>query len=314
MQTFWMRRSCNFAAVLGLVLLFSPATLAADQSDADKAVDTFNHAMLSIFHRGQGALSEDTRPIMVIARDVIVISKDGKATYPRSAPRYQQLKSTTHVLLGIIGAVTPWPDDDAGNDRWKREFSTISAEIDALLAAIDGLGLSQDSLASQKEMLEKARAFTEQALAQGELTREAVSKIINDTRPIWVENMRETARAELTALHSAVSSARAAMDEEDWAKMYIVHHGGSSVEDVNVVLLYLQRVMPEKVAAGQVMFAENAHGTDALANHVGYVIMQRNVGAWAFGDPARMEVDLLGYEAGSILDEMIEAPSPADVE
>ncbi len=310
MQNLFMQRGVNIAAVLSIALFLSSANASADQSDAEKAVETFNGAMLSIFHRGQDALSADTRPIMVIARDVTVISKDGEATYPRNAPQYQHLKSTTHVLLGIIGAVTPWPDDEAGEERWKHEFSSISAEIDALLAAIDGLEISQDSLASQRTMLETARTFAKQSLAQDAVTREAVAKVINDTRPIWVENMREAARAELTALHAAVSEARAAMDEDDWSKMYIVHHGGSSVEDVNVVLLYLQRVMPEKVAAGQVMFAENAHGTDALAKHVGYVVMQRNVGAWAFGDPARMEVDLLGYEAGSILDEMIQASPP----
>ena len=212
--------------------------------------------------------------------------------------------------MGIIGAVTPWPDDEAENERWKHEFSSIATEIDTLLAAIDDLGLSKELLANQRDMLEKTHEFIKHALDQNEVTREAVSKIINDTRPVWVDNMRQAARAELTALHKAVSDARAAMDAEDWAKMYVVHHGGSSVKDVNVVLLYLQRVMPEKVAAGQVMFAENAHGTDALVKYVGYVMMQRHVGAWAFGDPARMEVDLLGYEAGSVLDEMIPAPPP----
>ena len=77
--------------------------------------------------------------------------------------------------------------------------------------------------------------------------------------------------------------------------------------------MYLERVMPEKVAAGQVLYAEGTHGTDAMINHVGYARMQRLVGAWAFGDPGRMEVDLLGYEAGSVLDELIEVTPPVTV-
>ncbi|TMV04949.1 hypothetical protein FGK63_17895 [Ruegeria sediminis] len=310
MQNSLTRRSVKAAAAFGIAMLLSSTDAPADQSDAENAVDTFDKAMLSIFRRSQDQLTAETRPIMVIARDVTVISDEGEATYPRNAPRYQQLKSTSHVLLGIIGAVTPWPEGEAGKQRWRRDFSSIATEIDALLAAIDGLGLSEEALASQRKMLGTARSFTENALNQDELTREAVSKVINDMRPAWVENMREAARAELTALHAAVSQARAAMDEADWARMYVVHHGGSSVKNVNVVLLYLQRVMPEKVAAGQVLFAENAHGKDALARHAGYVRMQRHVGAWAFGDPGRMEVDLLGYEAGAILDEMIPATPP----
>ncbi len=312
MQNSLIRRLVNTATSLSVAIVLSSTNASADQSDAEKALETFNSAMLSIFHRGQDELTADTRPIMVIARDVTVISKDGEASYPRNAPRYQHLKSVTHVLLGIIGAVTPWPEGTADEERWKREFSSISTEIDTVLAAIGDLGLPEESLVSQKEMLEKARTFTKNAVSRNELTREAVFKVINDIRPIWAQNMREAARAELIALHAAVSDARAAMSDDDWAAMYVVHHGGSSVENVNVVLLYLQRVMPNKVAAGQVMFAENAHGKDALAKHVGYVRMQRNVGAWAFGDPGRMEVDLLGYEAGSILDEMIQASPQLD--
>ena len=69
--------------------------------------------------------------------------------------------------------------------------------------------------------------------------------------------------------------------------------------------------MPEKVAAGQVLYAEGVHGMNEMIKFVGYARMQRLVGAWAFGDPGRMEVDLLGYEAGSILDELIEVTPPA---
>ncbi len=304
MQSLWL--GCC-AAVAAIVFT---ASAIADQSATDDPVHAFDHAMLSIFHRGQDALTAETRPVMIIARDVTVMTEDGEASYPRDAPTYQHLKSTSHVVLGLIGAVTPWPDENTDDERWKAEFSIIINEIDVFLATLGGLGMTEGDLASQRKMLETARAFAQGALDKDQITREAVSQVINDMRPIWAANMEKSARAELNALHSAVSDARAAISEEEWTKMYVVHHGGSSVKDVNVVLLYLQRVMPEKVAAGQVLFAENAHGNDALAGYAGYVRMQRHVGAWVFGDPERMRVDLLGYEAGSILDEMIPAPPP----
>lgn len=314
MQNSVIRRGVDLAAAIGLSLFICTTPGSADQSDAEAAIDAFDKAMLSIFHRGQDQLTEATRPVMVIARDVTVISKDTEVSYSRNAPLYQNLKSTSHVLLGIIGAVTPWPEDAADKDRWKKEFAQISTQIDTLLPALGDLGLPDELLTGQQQMLQTARSFVNDALAQDQITREAVTQAINDMRPIWAENMRQTARAELTALHKAVSDARAAMSKDDWDKMYILHHGGSSVKNVNVVRLYLERVMPEKLAAGQVLFAENAHGTDALAKHAGYVRMQRLVGQWAFGDPTRMEVDLLGYEAGAILDEMIPAlpPLPSD--
>lgn len=314
MLTSLSRRAARALARLALaVALVSPLPAGADAADPsaiDKAVETFNTAMLSIFHRGQDTLSAQTLPIMVIARNVTVITADGQKTYPRDAPQYQNLKSASHVVLGIIGAVTPWPEGDAGKTRWQRDFTTMSTQIDTFLAAIDASGGSDQGLDGQRQMLQMARDFTTKALHDGTLTRAAVSQVINDMRPVWAKNMRAAARAELGSLHQAVTAARADITDEQWAKMYVVHHGGSSVKDVNVVQLYLQRVAPEKTAAGQVLFAEGIHGTDDMAKHAGYVRMQRLVGAWAFGDPMRMEVDLLGYEAGAALDEMIPAPPP----
>ncbi len=298
------------ATVLSLAILGASSPTAADQGSAEKAVSSFNDAMLSMYHRGQADLTQATRPVMIIARDVTVVSENGNATYPRDAPGYNELKSTSHVVIGIIGAVTPWPQGESGKERWKRDFATISSESKTLLAAIDDLGLSKETSANQRAMLEKARAFVESAISQDDLTPEAVTQAINDLRPYWAENMRETARAELKTLHAAVSDARAAMAEEDWADMYVVSHGGPDVRKVNVVRMYLERVMPEKVAAGQVLYAEGVHGTNEMIKYVGYARMQRLVGAWAFGDPGRMEVDLLGYEAGSILDELIEVTPP----
>lgn len=311
MKLFLVHRLMQVSAFL-FITVFATPSVHADQSEAMGAIDSFDKAMLSIFRRGQDALTSQTRPVMVIARDVTILSENGQMSFPRGAPDYLIFKSTSHVLLGIIGAVTPWPEGNAKGARWKEDFAAISQEIDKLLASIDGLNLPKEEIARQKQMLSAARDFTQQAVKRGTLTRQEVSNAINDMRPIWATNMREAARAELATLHKAVSDARAAISQEDWDEMYVVHHGGSNVTGINVVELYLERVMPEKVAAGQVMFAENAHGNEAMADFVGYEKMQRHVGAWAFGDPRRLEVDLLRYEAGSLLDEMIPSRPPSE--
>ncbi|WP_170381399.1 hypothetical protein [Ruegeria atlantica] len=312
MLKFYLMPFVRSVLAASVIMLFSPTIVSADQSEAMKAIDTFDKTMLSIFRRGQDVLTAQTRPVMVIARDVTVMTKDGEVTFPRDAPNYLIFKSTSHVLLGIIGAVTPWPDEDTENARWKEDFENIAKAIDTLLNSVGHLDLPEDTKSRQRQMLETARAFTLDAVNRGTLTSEEVSKVINDMRPAWAANMRDAARAELGALHKAVSDARAAVSQDVWDNMYVVHHGGSNVTGVNVVELYLERVMPQKVAAGQVMFAENAHGNQAMADFVGYERMQRHVGAWAFGDPARMEVDLLGYEAGAILDEMIPSSPPLE--
>lgn len=302
-----LAKSCLAAA-----LLFGPVpdALSADGGKAQEALRNFDRAMLSILRRSQTELTARTRPVMLIARDVTVVSEAGERTYRRDGRGYDELKTVSHVLLGIIGAVTPWPQDDAGNARMKTELGVVKAEIAAFLPAIDGLDLPEDTRARQRDMLGMAAAFIDRALSGGELTRTEVSAAINSMRPVWAANMRAAARTELDALHRAVSSAREDLSADDWNRLYVVSHGGPDVRAVNVVRLYLQRVMPAKMDAGQVLFAVDTHGKENMIDFAGYVRMQRIVGAWAFGDPKRMEVDLLGYEAGAILDEIIPAPPP----
>jgi|GEM_PF-4819871 len=302
---------CAFLAVSPPVAAAS-GEVSSDRSKAEAAMQDFNHAMLSILRRGQTELTAKTRPVMIIARNVTVVSENGEKSYPRDGPGYNELKSVSHVLLGIIGAVTPWPDDEAATTRMTKDFTTIRSEIDSFLAVIDGLDLPKETLAKQRDMLTMAGAFIDRAMKDEDLTRAEVTQAINDMRPVWAANMRDAARTELDSLHRAVSAARKDLDADAWARTYVVSHGGPNVRAVNVVQLYLQRVMPDKVAAGQVLFAVDTHGKDKMIDYAGYTRMQRIVGAWAFGDPKRMEVDLLGYEAGAILDEMIPALPPAE--
>ncbi|WP_170560122.1 hypothetical protein [Ruegeria atlantica] len=296
-------------------MVLAGTTLDAQEADPNalKASDTFDKAMLDIYYRGREALTDETRPIMIIARDVTVVTEHGQKVYPRVGPAYDQFKSVAHVLLGIIGSVTPWPEGDAGKIRWMSDFSKIQTEIESFLTAIDGIGLSPEELADQVAMLEKANAFVTEALSKETLTPQMVADAINDIRPYWSKNMTRAAQVELNALHNAVTAARAGIDAADWDQTYIITHGPNFVGNTGVVLQYLQRVMPEKFDSRQVLFAENISGLDHLVKYVGHMRMQWQVGAWAFGDPMRMDVDLLGYEVGSLLDGMIMVDPPSHV-
>ncbi|MEM8702145.1 MAG: hypothetical protein AAGF82_10000 [Pseudomonadota bacterium] len=317
MGVFDALRAASAGALLAVAMLTGGVNgvFAADgepegAETAETALRNFDRAMLSILRRSQADLTARTRPVMLIARDVTVVTKDGENTYPRDGRGYNELKTVSHVLLGIIGAVTPWPRDDAGKARMKTEFAVIQTEIGRFLTTIDDLDLPAETIARQRDMLGIAETFVNRALSGKELLRADVSAAINKMRPVWAANMRDAARTELEALHRAVTAARDDLSADEWDRIYVVSHGGPDVRAVNVVRLYLQRVMPGKMDAGQVLFAVDTHGKDKMIDYAGYVRMQRIVGAWAFGDPKRMEVDLLGYEAGAILDEIIPASAP----
>ena len=138
MKLFGVHRLIQVSAILCLTAFATPS-VQADQSNAMDAIESFDKAMLSVFRRGQDALTSQTRPVMVIARDVTILSENGQVSFPRGAPNYLIFKSTSHVLLGIIGAVTPWPEEDDADARWKKDFAAIAQEIDTLLPSLERL-------------------------------------------------------------------------------------------------------------------------------------------------------------------------------
>jgi hypothetical protein len=307
-----MTRAALIVAILAMP--FAATVLAAGRPGdaAPSPTDAFDEAMRAIYHRGQRDLTDGTRPLLIVGRDLTLVTAETTESYPFTPPIYHQLKSISHTVLGLIGAVTPWPSGPGGEERWHQELGAIKAAIEALDASLAELGLTADQRARAESILAKGNAFVSNALDSGALRADDAADFLNAVRADWLANARDAERAKLTRLHETVSKLRDAMSAEDWAQTIVLVRGSSVVRKNNGTLDYFARVMPDQFASRHVMFGENIHSLDDSVKHVGDVMMQRQVGAWVFNDPDRMEIDLLGYEAGSVLDEILPGAPPRD--
>jgi len=87
---------------LGL-LAFANAAL-AQPGVQDFLVD-LNRTALGAYHQGRQTLFDRTSPILVVAFDELVLRREGVETRERfTPPLYHQLKSISHLALGIHGA------------------------------------------------------------------------------------------------------------------------------------------------------------------------------------------------------------------
>jgi hypothetical protein len=309
----WIKRAVLISAVLALLPLAATVRAADGPGDAARSpTDAFDEAMRAIYHRGQRDLTDGTRPLLIVGGDLSLVTAETTKSYPFTPQIYDELKSISHIVLGVIGAVTPWPSGPDGEVRWRQEFGDIKAAIEALDASLPELGLTADQRARAKSILSKGDAFVSNALDTGALSPDDVAAFLNSVRADWLANARDAEHAKLTSLHETVRKLRDEMSAEDWARTIVLVRGSSVVRKNNGTLDYFARVMPDQFASRHVMFGENIHSLDDSVRHVGDVMMQRQVGAWVFSDPDRMEIDLLGYEAGSVLDEILPGAPPRD--
>jgi hypothetical protein len=308
-----MKQAVLIVAISAMLPLAATVRAADGPSDAARsATDEFDQAMRAIYHRGQRDLSDGTRPLLIVGGDLTLVTAETTKSYEFTPRLYHELKSVSHIVLGVIGAVTPWPSGPDGEARWRRELGDIRAAIGALEPSLAELGLTADQLARAQSIMSKGDAFVSNALEAGALSPDDVAAFLNSVRADWLANARDAEYAKLTSLHETVSELRDEMPAEDWARTIVLVRGSRVVHKNNGTLDYFARVMPDQFASHRVMFGENIHSLDDSVRHVGDVMMQRHVGAWVFSDPDRMEIDLLGYEAGSVLDEILPGAPPRD--
>lgn len=309
----YMKRAALIVAILAMLPVAATVRAADGPADtAPSATDEFDEAMRAIYHRGQRDLADGTRPLLIAGGGITLVTAETTKTYHYTPQLYDDLKSISHIVLGVIGAVTPWPTGPDGEARWRREFGDIKAAIGALDPSLAELGLTAAQLARAKSILSKGDAFVSNALDTGALSPDDVAGFLNSVRAEWLANARDAEYAHLSGLHETVTKLRDEMSAEDWARTIVLVRGSSVVRQNNGALGYFARAMPDQFASRHVMFGENIHSLDDSVRHVGYVMMQRHVGAWVFSDPNRMEIDLLGFEAGSILDEILPGAPPRD--
>ncbi len=298
-------------AVALLVLVGLRIAAAQGPSDAQDEVQRFNTAMQDVYHRGQNRLLATTRPLVVIDSDnVTLIETDRTAIFPYIPTVYTDLKAVSHLLIAVIGAVTPWPDSAQERSRMLQDFRAIGASIDRLEARLTDLDLSPEQAQRQQALLRRAEDLFDQAFAAGSVTRESVSAFLNDTRGAWLRNIDDAERAKLIGLNAVFERLRVRLSQDDLDRMIVVVEGTSVQKANNVVLQYLIRAFQDAHQSGRILWAENISDTDGAVAHIGDILMQEQVGQWAFGYPDRMREDLLGFAAGTILDEILPGAPP----
>ena len=303
----------------GLLLAVIPQLAQAESEETGSphdAASAFDQVMLDLYQAGQDRLLAETRPLLVVDDNNLTLITDNGRKVVRYIPDlYEDLKSLSHVILGVLGAVTPWPKDDAAMDRLIKDFEAIKTAMETVEPRISQMNLDPTQIAEMKQVLTAARSLVDTTLSKRDLTPEAVADFVNSTRIAWLAAARVAEDAKLRNLHKAVTELQQTVPEGAWRDHLVVAvEGASFVKVNNVVIQYFQRVMPDAFAMGRVIYAENIDSTDTAVDHVGDVLMQERIGQWTFSAPDRMRENFLGYDAGTILDEILPGSPPAEQE
>lgn len=306
MKTAARRRLAGLALIVLSVAVPAAAARADDTAGAE--LGRFNQAMRDIYADSRARLLAETRPIIVVGFDELTLMRDsGSESAPYTPALYHKLKSVSHVVLGMIGAVTPWPRPGDNATRWRDSFATIRERSAALAARLEGLDLDAETTARQARILDATTRYIDGALARGTPDRDAFAAYLAAIKPDWLANAGDAARAQLEAMHAVVSRWRETLSPAAWERLRVVVLGPRMPRAGNLQTAYFARLLGDDAVGTRIIYAENVFTSEPALDLMGVIVMDRHLSGLVFGDRMRMDRDLLGNAAATILDALIPA-------
>lgn len=269
-------------------------------------LDSFNTVMREIYGSGRATLTSAARPlILVVGNHVTLLTEDGHETKLFTPPEYHKLKAVSHVVLGLVGAlVAPLDGLEDGAD-WKARLERIDAAIVALEPVLAELGVTVEQEGRLRDILVESRAYIATTRPLEAPDEAAFLAFMDRIKPLWLADVMDGARAQLTTLDAVVKGWRARLSPTEWDRLQVLVTGARNPRAGNLQAAYFVRLLGEPALGDRVLYAENLFSPEAAMHMFGAVVMDRRVGDLLFGNPYRMEEDLLAYAAGHILDHLI---------
>jgi hypothetical protein len=305
-----MRRCVTPVVVLVLAAVAAVASipLATDRAVAQQVpaapVDDLiqlNKVARDAYAKGRAQLLVAADPVFVVAFDELVLHNGGQTLKATFTPEiYHRLKQVAHLPLGIYGALAPTMAGlDAAGD-WRDSLKAMAAAADAAGDDIDRLGLAAPVRARQHRILDTARALIAGALAgAAPPTPEALTAFARQVAPWTLVNATEAANAQLDGLHLLVTAWRAQIGEAAWARAYVLVLGPRTPRAGNLGYEYFSAAMGPGAAGDRLIYTESIYDEATAMKLLGVLLIDRKVGEAFFGEPARMERDLLSDAAAA---------------
>lgn len=266
------------------------------------------------FHRTYDALRQDAAhraPTLVLFGGQFIFSDSGQRDeYPASAPASRLLKASAHAPLGVYTLLLPLLQDRASAElpasitaRLTRSRSTLERAEQELAAHGEREGLSAQACRDSLEVLRLTRELVELTLARQRVETSRLAELASTLGPQLLQLTEHATELELAALHAATEAALQNMTLAQRANFEVVVAGAHQARDRSLPLQYFRKRFGEGPGEERrVAFAESVSGPAEARELVGTRRLDRKIAAAFFGNPERLQRDVLGDAAEHLLE------------
>jgi hypothetical protein len=224
-------------------------------------------------------------------------------------PEYHPIKDVCHAT--ILAALL---FHDESSTKSRRATAIVSV-LDAALAELhDSTSattrlIPAAHLPRQRRLLRSTRAAV-LAFSQGRLSAAGQRKFFAEVRPDLDENIRAVSGAFLRELHRRMQDIRHEVPDADaWDSVLVIVGTSHQARAREIGVQYFERLLAEPVGEGarnerRLVISESVGKASDQYGLLATHLVDQESGALVFGDPLRLQWDVLANNAG-VLDELL---------
>ncbi len=269
------------------------------------ALDDVNDAFHASYE-GARARAERDAPVFIVLADELVLVRRGERQSFSFSPRlFHVIKSAAHGPVAIYASLHRL-GDAALDPPGRRRAVALRAKVAAGLAALAREPGPPDVLGPLSEVLRASLAFVDGALADGRVRAEGLRAFAAATGPALLRAADDATRVQLEALDAHVARALGAMSADERRDVQVIVAGDHQARARSLGMQYFQKLFGE--APGEerrVAYAEGVSDEAGALALVGTRRLDRAIADAFFGEPRRLQRDVLGDAASERLRDFV---------
>ena len=261
------------------------------------------------FHTAYDGARDEAKldaPVFVVHADALFVFRDGQRREIALTPRiFHVIKSAAHAPVAIFAALHRNGNGHGGtlgmpaDDRIEK----LREHVDAALASLDGEHeAGRETVVAIRGVLDASLAFLDRVLGSAPPTSAELDAFARATGPHLLELTKLATRVQLTALHEVVETALSELDPKMRAGLQVVVTGDHQARVRSLGMQYFRKRFREPDGVEErVTYAEGVDDVDEALALVGTRRLDTAIAKAFFGDPRRLQRDVLGDAVHALL-------------
>ena len=297
------------AAVWMLLMMCVSRSTATAESPSPDPLLTINKQFRKSYSQVRAARLARGGPVIVVEGEKLVLLRGKEREEAEiDLARYHHLKAVAHVPLTVYLLLDP-DDTETIPEEQLAELRRLREPIVVAGGTLAERGFSDGQIERQRKILADSLSVVEEALKQQRCSEKERTAFARRMGPQVLANVADSARVQIDGYHALVSTWRRKLSAEEWGKLRVVIMGSQMPRKDNLAVQYFARLLGEAGEGRRIVYAEALFDEKRALNLLGTHLLDREIAAAFFDDPARMNRDLLGDAAADYLRTLkIDAP------